>query len=180
MKRALLGLAAFFFAASLVLAWLLLRGDEVRALAPPPVVAAATIDALYATALPDVAGVSQTLAQWRGKVLVVNYWATWCEPCRDEMPEFSELQTRYAARGVQFVGIAADSAEKVVLFSRVMPLSYPMLAGGDDAIKPTAAFGNAPLAVPFTLVLDRAGKLRAAVLGRVDPQALERLLDELV
>lgn len=180
MKRALLWLAVALFAASLALAWVLLRGAAERELPPPPAVAAADLAALYATALPDAAGRRLPLAQWRGQVLVVNWWATWCHPCREEMPELSKLHTRYAARGVRFVGIAADGADQVMRYARETPVAYPLLVGGPDAIKLTRAFGNEPLAVPFTLVLDRDGTLRAAVLGRVPEDALVRLLDGLV
>ncbi len=134
---------------------------------------------LYDIALPDVEGRTQSLAQWRGKVLVVNYWATWCAPCREEMPIFSKLAADYAARGVQFVGIAADTADKVRDHARRNPVAYPLLIGGETAIDATLAFGNAPKAVPFTIVLDRAGGVRTAMLGRVDEAALARLLDGL-
>lgn len=160
--------------------WLFLGAREpVRPLPPPPAVAAAAVATLYATALPDLAGRPQALEQWRGRALVVNYWATWCIPCREEMPAFSKLHDHYAPRGVQFVGIAADDADDVRAFARETPVSYPLLAGGQDAIQPTRALGNAPLAVPFTVVLDREGKLRAAVLGRVREEALAELLDRL-
>lgn len=180
MKRALLWLAAALFAASLALAWVLMRSATVRELPPLPAVSGATVAALYATTLPDVAGRNQALAQWRGKVLVVNYWATWCTPCRAELPEFSKLHTRYAARGVQFVGIATEGADKVGPFAQEAPVSYPLLIGGQEAIKATLPFGNEPQAVPFTLVLDRDGQLRAAVLGRMHEEVLIRLLDSLV
>ncbi len=180
MKRVFLWLSAALFAASLTLAWVVMRSAQVREIGPPPVVAAADIAALYATALPDVDGRRQALSQWRGKILVVNWWATWCHPCREEMPEFSKLQTRYAARGVQFVGIAAEGADKVMSYAREHSFSYPLLVGGQDAIKLSRPLGNEPLAVPFTAVFDREGKLRAAVLGRVSEDALERLLDGLI
>src|SRR5581483_1569563 len=72
--------------------------------------------ALMALSLPDVSGTPQSLAQWRGKVVVVNFWATWCAPCREEMPEFVKAQQEYGARGLQFVGIAVDDADKVSKF----------------------------------------------------------------
>jgi thiol-disulfide isomerase/thioredoxin len=161
-------------------AWLLLGSQRPPPLPPPPEVSHASVASLYATTLPDLAGRPQALVQWRGKTLVVNYWATWCLPCREEMPMFSKLHERYASRGVQFVGIAADSADKVREFARETPVAYPLLTGGQDAIGPTRAFGNAPLAVPFTIVLDREGRVRTAVLGRVQEDALAGLLEELI
>jgi thiol-disulfide isomerase/thioredoxin len=160
--------------------WRVVPPSPAATLPPPPAAAAAAdTGALYATHLPDLAGRTQALDQWRDKVLVLNYWATWCTPCREEMPMFSTLAQRYESRGVQFVGIAADDGDPVRDFARTMPVSYPLLVGGQDAILPTRDLGNVPLAVPFTLVLDRAGKVRAAVLGRVQEKALVELLDQL-
>src|SRR3954454_3608650 len=88
---------------------------------------------LLAVSLPDERGVSQALEQWRGKVLVVNFWATWCAPCRDEMPEFVRAQTELGAKGLQFVGIAVDDQEKVAPFVREIGLNYPALIGGYGA-----------------------------------------------
>ncbi|MBI4986199.1 MAG: TlpA family protein disulfide reductase [Rhodocyclales bacterium] len=168
-------------AAAVLMASMLRNGGTARPreLPPPPVVGEAAIEALYATTLPDAAGRPQSLAQWRGRVLVVNYWATWCVPCRDEMPLLDRLQTRYGAKGVQFVGIAADSAQNVADYVRATPLSYPLLVGEKESIQPTLDFGNAPQGVPFSIVLDREGRTAAAVLGRLDEGALEQLLERL-
>jgi thiol-disulfide isomerase/thioredoxin len=74
-------------------------------------------DALLAVSLPDAAGTPQTLGQWRGKLLVVNFWATWCAPCREEMPMFVKAQADHGGRGLQLVGIAVDDAAKVRQFA---------------------------------------------------------------
>lgn len=149
-------------------------------LPPPPTVPAEAIAGLYALSLPDLSGRMQPLAQWREQVLIVNYWASWCKPCREEMPMLSALHARMARRGVQVVGIAADSAEQASAFAQATPVTYPLLLGGPDAIRPTRDFGNTPQGVPFTLVIDRAGQVRAAVLGTLREDALERLLAELI
>ena len=100
------------------------------------------IDRLFATPLDDERGERQTLAQWRGKILVVNFWATWCPPCREEMPYFSRLHTDYAAQGVQFVGIAVDSAAAVQAFAAREQISYPLLVGGQGSVELSAELGN--------------------------------------
>ena len=79
--------------------------------------------ALLELALPDVDGREQRLDQWKGKVLVVNFWATWCEPCRKEMPEFVKAQAAFVAKGLQFVGIAIDQPEKIRQFSQELSLN---------------------------------------------------------
>lgn len=153
-------------------------GDPHVPLSSPPQVSPADLTALYGAMVRDLDGREQTLDRWRGEILVLNFWATWCTPCREEMPILSELAERYRGR-VQFVGIAADDADKVRDYARAVPVSYPLLAGGEEVIKLTRPFGNLPLAVPFTIVLDRSGEPRAAALGRVTRAALVELLDRL-
>jgi len=76
-------------------------------------ISSAPVHKLFALVLPDPAGNSQAVAQWRGKVLVINFWATWCEPCREEIPGLQRLREKYASKNVEVVGIAVDSASKV-------------------------------------------------------------------
>ncbi len=130
--------------------------------------------------LNDLKGQPQTFAQWRGKLLVVNYWATWCIPCREEMPGFSRLQERYRDKGVQFVGISIDNAAKIAEFVKVTPVSYPLLIGDIGVMENSAALGNTQQALPFTAVLDRHGRLFSTKLGRLPEAILERQLIELM
>ena len=126
--------------------------------------------------LTDLAGRAQHLEQWRGKVLVVNYWATWCEPCREEMPGFSRLHNKYRAKGVQFVGISIDTADKIIQFQKSTPVSYPLLVGGMEAMSKSAAFGNTRQALPFTVVFDGDGRVAMTKLGRWSEEDLESKL----
>ena len=80
---------------------------------------------ILATTLPDLQGKNQSISQWKGKVLVVNFWATWCEPCRREMPEFVELQNELRDQGLLFIGIAMDQASKVQQFNKEIGVKYP-------------------------------------------------------
>jgi thiol-disulfide isomerase/thioredoxin len=127
--------------------------------------AAPSAEGLLGLTLPDARGVQQPLSQWRGKVLVVNFWATWCEPCRDEMPEFVRLQRELGPRGLQFVGIAVDQADKVAAFARELGLNYPALVGGYDAMELSRTLGNRLVALPFTVVVDRQGRIAHTELG---------------
>jgi thiol-disulfide isomerase/thioredoxin len=122
----------------------------------------------------------QNLAQWRGKILVINYWATWCHPCREEMPGFSRLQEKFRDKGVQFVGISIDDAAKIIEFQKETPVSYPLLIGSMEIMKSSADLGNTRQALPFTAVFDREGRLAATKLGRLSESELERQLKDLI
>lgn len=131
---------------------------------------------LLATTLPDPAGNAHQLMQWQGKVLVVNFWATWCAPCREEMPAFARLQSKHAANGVQFVGIAFDSHDAVAEFSQKIPVNYPLLIGGGDTRELMKTLGNGPAGLPFTVILDASGKPMHAKLGRYEEADLDARL----
>lgn len=135
---------------------------------------------LLAVALPDAGGHEQPLAQWRGKVLVVNWWATWCAPCREEMPRFVKAQADLGARGVQFVGIAVDEPARVQAFLQEMRLNYPALVGGMGALELSRTYGNRLSALPFTVVVDRQGRVAHTQLGPLKEAEMRALLNELM
>lgn len=132
---------------------------------------------LLGTSLRDSSGKLQSLAQWQGKTLIVNFWATWCPPCREEMPVLSRLQTKHAANGVQIVGIALDNADNVARFVARSPTSYPLLIGDASSSELTRALGNVQLALPYTVVFGPGGDTRMTRLGLVSENELDRLLD---
>jgi thiol-disulfide isomerase/thioredoxin len=135
---------------------------------------------LLALSLPDTSGQQQSLAQWRGKVVVVNFWATWCEPCRKEMPEFVRAQRELGPRGLQFVGIAVDQRDKVEQFAKELDLNYPALIGGYDAVDLSKSLGNQLSALPFTIIVDRKGNVAATQLGPFKADKLRATLDSLL
>ncbi len=136
----------------------------------------AAADAVMDLTLPDLAGRPQPLAQWRGKVLVVNYWASWCAPCVEEMPAFSRLQEQYAGGGVQFVGIGVDEVENMRAFIKARPVSYPLLAA-TPAISQTP--GLQVKGLPYTLIIGRDGQIEGSRLGRLDEARLASILQRL-
>lgn len=152
----------------LVLA-LLLRGSlsspPAQSLPPNPVLA---------LTLPDLVGHQQNLAQWHGKVIMVNFWATWCGPCRDEMPELSEFQRRHPE--VQLVGIGIDNPERIRQFAAQHPVSYPLLMGTEEIMNLTRKMGNAMDAFPFTLVFNAQGQVVESFMGRIVIEDLDRAL----
>ena len=136
--------------------------------------------ALMAAQLTDLSGQPSSIGAWRGQVVVVNFWATWCAPCRDEIPVFIKLQERHGARGLQFIGIAIDQHDKVRAFAREFGINYPILLGGMEVMELSRRAGNRLGALPFTVMIDRSGRLVGAHLGIVKEAKLEALLRPLL
>jgi thiol-disulfide isomerase/thioredoxin len=136
--------------------------------------------ALFGVALPDAKGREQSIGQWKGKVLVVNFWATWCVPCREEMPEFVKAQQELGPRGLQFVGIAIDDVAKVEAFAAELAINYPVLIGGYGAIELSRSFGNRLGALPFTIIVDRAGRISHTQLGPIKDEHLRAIVLQLL
>lgn len=133
-------------------------------------------------AYPDQSGKMRHVKEWDGKVLVINFWATWCAPCRREMPLLVETQRRYAKQGVQVIGVALDDAPTIAAYLRStdLKINYPLLAGDEAAMDIALQYGNIRATVPYTVVVDRAGRplysydveLTRAVLDRMIKPAL--------
>ena len=136
--------------------------------------------ALLAAAYPDLDGVNQSLSQWKGKVLVVNFWATWCEPCKKEIPEFVKIQSSLREKGVVFVGIALDDRDKVAVMSRELGINYPVLIAPLSAIEISKPAGNTMSALPFTAVLSREGRVVLGKLGGLDESKLLAAISPLI
>jgi len=98
---------------------------------------------------------------WDGKVVLVDFWASWCVPCRREMPEFNKLRAEYAEQGFEVVGIAADDLDKVQKFLGEVPVDFPIVYGDVDAVMEISAqYGNDYGGLPFSAFIDRDGKVR--------------------
>jgi len=136
--------------------------------------------AVFGITLPDTEGKDQALGQWKGKVVVVNFWATWCVPCRTEIPQFVIAQRDYGERGLQFVGIAIDEPRKVKDFEREVVLNYPSLIGGYGAIELSKTLGNRVGALPFTLIIDRAGRIAYTQLGPIKEARFKSIVAQLL
>lgn len=141
-----------------------------------PAVAEDALTRLFAARLEDVDGKSYAFSNWQGKTLVVNFWATWCPPCRDEIPAFSRLQALYAPQGVQFVGIALDSADSVRTFAGSHPASYPLVIGGALGVDLARQLGNTGLGLPYTLVIGPDREPRLIRLGPLSESELDLFL----
>jgi thiol-disulfide isomerase/thioredoxin len=130
--------------------------------------------------LTDRDGVRRSLSEWRGRPLVINFWATWCAPCRREIPLLKALRQAHARDGLEVIGIAVDLRQAVLDYAREMRIDYPVLIGEDDALAAVSAFGMDTV-FPFTVFADRQGRVVTLKVGELHPDEgsfiLERLTD---
>jgi thiol-disulfide isomerase/thioredoxin len=117
-------------------------------------------------------------ADFDGKVLLINFWATWCEPCREEMPMLARLQAGRAASGLQIIGIAMDEMGNVEEFLRTTPVDYPILVGEGDVMQTGHDYGNSSGVLPYSVLVDRQGIIRWRHAGKIHPENLAGLLDK--
>ena len=154
------------------------RFGPASAPAPPPASLDAPSvlnDARPDFVLPDLEGRPRELSEWNGRVVVLNFWATWCGPCVHEIPMLNELQNAFEDRGLQIIGIAIDDPEQVKHFQTEIPMDYPTLLGQMAAIEVTRMYGNTSGGLPYTVVIDRAGTVvatREGALTRPEAEAL--------
>ena len=138
------------------------------------------LDTLPAFDYVDLTGEQRHSAEWQDKILVLNFWATWCPPCRTETPLFVELQHAYQAKKVQFVGIAVDDPELVRAFADTYGINYPILLGDLAAMDISRQLGNRFEALPYTLVVAPGGQVVFRHHGGLDREALEPILQQLI
>ena len=131
---------------------------------------------IYAAKFPDAQGRSQPLAQWDRRLLVVNFWATWCGPCKEEMPILKNLQAKFGSRGLQIVGIAADTQSNVANFGKSIDINYPLLVAETGAIEFSRRMGNRLGLLPHTLVLKPGGEIIYSKLGSVSEVEMTEII----
>lgn len=146
---------------------------------PTPAAEPAPAAALWAATLTGTEGDTVDFARLRGKPLLVNFWATWCAPCREEIPHLIRLHGRYAPRGLAVVGLAIDDSEHLRSFVRLKGIGYPVARAGERGIALMRELGNQTAALPFTVVLDAEGRVVYLQRGAFDPAALKRVLEAL-
>jgi thiol-disulfide isomerase/thioredoxin len=114
---------------------------------------------LPAFSLTDLSGKQHDISEWRGKILIINFWATWCPPCKKEIPEFIALQKQYSSQGLQFIGLAIDDKEAVKEYLNQAPVNYPVLIAEEEGIALAHKLGDISGTVPFTVVVNREGQI---------------------
>jgi thiol-disulfide isomerase/thioredoxin len=122
---------------------------------------------LYAQTLNDLSGKPQSLAQWKGKPLLVNFWATWCGPCVQEMPELSALANEEAGQRFNVIGLGIDSPSAMSEFAAKHNIKYPLYVGGMGGTELSRAFGNTNGGLPFTVLIGADGQVRKTYLGKL-------------
>lgn len=133
-------------------------------------------EALFASQFKDFKWQMQPVSQWKGKPMVVYFWATWCKPCVKEVPELIKLYDEYRGKNVVVLGIAVDNADKVAEFMKQYKVNYPVLVGGNEAIDLSKKLGNKVGGLPFTLIVDQKGNVVKTYLGEVTKSNLEEIL----
>jgi thiol-disulfide isomerase/thioredoxin len=129
--------------------------------------------------LPDLDNRPQAVSQWRGKLVLVNFWATWCPPCREEIPLFVEFQRQHGARGLQIVGVAIDQREPVSDFAHREGMNYPQLLAGDTGMSLMAQLGNRTGSLPYSVVLAPDGQVLDRKIGAYRRRELEAVIKQL-
>lgn len=127
-------------------------------------------------ALADASGKMTSVHAWDGHSLILNFWATWCDPCRREIPLLETLERQWSSQGVRVVGIAVDERAAVLSFAREMKIDYPLLIGEDAALDLATRLGFESPALPFTVFTDRRGQVVALFLGELHPPQVALIL----
>jgi len=130
--------------------------------------------------LTDTEGKLRNIEEWNGKVLLINFWATWCPPCKKEMPAFIELQEQYAAQGFQVIGIAIDDMESVSDFVDTLGVNYPALIAEYAGIELSREYGNHISALPFSAFVGRDGKIAVTQTGELSKKQVEKIIQPLL
>jgi thiol-disulfide isomerase/thioredoxin len=134
------------------------------------------VETFFQTLLPDPIGTDIDLGKLRGKTVVINFWAPWCGPCVEEMPELTALHAEYAARQVEFVGIGIDSAANIQQFVKKVPVAYPLAVAGFAGTELSRNFGNNAGGLPYTVVINPDGSVKYRKMGRVTSDELRAVL----
>lgn len=168
---------ALFYAAQLPVAQ---QQSEVPASSAPEAAAPAPQAVSYpAFTLPDMSGTERDFSEWQGKHRLINFWATWCAPCRREIPLLKEFQDAHAANGYQVIGIAVDYPEEVIAYAESAEFNYPVLIGQEDAMSVAESSGIEFIGMPFTMIVAADGEYLSAYIGEIHQPQLDSMVSVL-
>ena len=137
-------------------------------------------ESIFATTFSGLDGGSITPADFKGKPLVLNFWATWCPPCREEIPELVAIHNRYAVRGMVLIGVAVEEVGRVSEFVKANNMPYRIAIGREKGIWLLQTLGNKAAGLPYTVVLDRDGRIVFTKRGALTRERLEQVLEPLL
>ena len=126
----------------------------------------------------DLNGQLRNIKEWDGDLIVLNFWATWCPPCRKEIPEFIELQQAYGDQGLQFIGLAIDNAEAVAEYAKDISMNYPNLIVEADGVVLAKHYGNGVGALPYTVFINRKGEISDTFKGELSKKHAKEILQK--
>ncbi len=147
--------------------------------APPVETPPSTVERLADFTLPDLDDRPRSIMEWSGRPLVINFWATWCAPCRREMPLLQHLQDERGETGLQVIGVALDNRADVSRFVAVTGVTYPVLYGEIAASRVAESFGDAYIGLPFSVFIAPGGEIIALRSGELQAADLQRLVGEM-
>jgi thiol-disulfide isomerase/thioredoxin len=131
------------------------------------------VAAMLAETLPTDKGAREPLSKWQGKALLVNFWAPWCAPCVEEMPELSELQDSALGKKIQVIGIGIDSPSNIAEFTQKVKVAYPIYVAGMSGTELSRQFGNTQGGLPFTVLIGADGTVKKTYLARLNFEQLK-------
>lgn len=151
-------------------------GQEAQADTPSPMISQPRPD----FTMPDLTGKQRNIKEWDGKVLAVNFWATWCEPCKREIADFNLLQKQYGGKGFQFIGVALDDLDAVQTYLKTSTIAYPVLIGEDQATKIAGRYGDDEGVVPYTAFINRKGQIAFIQYGAMSQDLARQVINSLL
>lgn len=176
MNRTFLIMAAVAFLAA-ISGYFVARSMGTGEARAPEVSQPAEVEDLLGTVRPDftlqgIDGLPVSASDFDGRVWLINFWATWCKPCVDEMPMLSELRSQEVGTGLEVVGIALDDADRARQFAEELSIAYPILVGKADVVLTGRRYGNSTGLLPFSVLIDADGIIRWTHLGALEREAL--------
>ncbi|MDT8283588.1 MAG: TlpA disulfide reductase family protein [Gammaproteobacteria bacterium] len=128
-------------------------------------------------AVADLNGDMRNIKEWDGKLVLLNFWATWCPPCKKEIPDFIKLQTAYGEQGFQIVGIAIDDKEATEEYAQKVGMNYPSLVAAEEGVQLAQRFGNVAGVLPYSVIINRTGKISSTIRGELSILKAKELLE---
>ncbi len=130
--------------------------------------------------LEDTEGNTRSISEWDGKVILLNFWAAWCPPCKEEMPDFVRLQQDYGEQGFVVVGVAIDTLDAAQTFMDTVGVNYPVLMAEKRGVQLAQQYGNRLGALPYSVIIDREGRIVSSHIAKIDYQQVAAIIEPLL